>query len=326
MKIKGNIIFLTTLFWIISNLVLSRPAIAEVCNRIVACVNSDIITLHELNSKIKEMTGVSPFQIMNENKEKYLQTRSNILQILIDEKITHEKVKELGIEISSLEIDKEIERIKKEHALTHEELLNNLKEKGLTYEALRRRIKKDIERMQLTQFEVNSKIVVSDEEIEEYYNEHKEEFKNENRVRLASIILLQQDPSDKEEALSLAKKADVIMSRLKNGHDFATLANQFTEGPGAGEGGDLGLFEIASLSPELKDIVDRMPTGEVSQPLVRSFGIQIIKIVEKQEQGVKPIDEVKDMISRKLYRLEVNKRYSSWIKELRDKAYTKIIF
>ena len=314
------------LFLMICHPVFSTLVIAEVFNRIVACVNNDIITLHELNNKIREMTGVSPFQIMNEDKEKYLQTRSNILQILIDEKITHEKVKELGIEIGDMEIDEEIERIKKEYNLTHEDLLNGLKEKGSTYAALRKRIRKDIERMQLTQFEVNSKIVVSDEEIEEYYNEHKEEFENENRVRLSSIILLQQNPSDKEAALLLAKKADVIMSRLENGQDFAELADQFTEGPGAGEGGDLGFFEISSLDPELKDIVVGMSSGEVSRPLARSFGIQIIKILEKQDQGLKPPDEVKEVIYRKLYRLEVNKRYSSWIKELRDKAYTKIIF
>ena len=69
-----------------------------------------------------------------------------------------------------------------------------------------------------------------------------------------------------------------------------------------------------------------MSVGDISEPIVRSSAIQIIKLVERQEARVKPFEEVKDAIFGTFYREEVNKRYSSWIKELRETAYIKIIF
>ncbi len=69
-----------------------------------------------------------------------------------------------------------------------------------------------------------------------------------------------------------------------------------------------------------------MSTGDVTRPIIRQAGIQIVKLLEKQESGVKPFEEVRDAIFEILYKEEIDKRYSSWIKDLREKAYTKIIF
>ena len=104
------------------------------------------------------------------------------------------------------------------------------------------------------------------------------------------------------------------------------MAKKFSEGPGAEDGGDLGFFNTSQLDPELTRIIKDMSAGDTSEPIIRPSGIQIIKLLEKQEGRVKPLEEVRDAIYGILYRKEVNERYSSWIKELREKAYTKIIF
>ena len=69
-----------------------------------------------------------------------------------------------------------------------------------------------------------------------------------------------------------------------------------------------------------------MIPGEVTRPIIRPAGIQIVKLLEKQDSIVKPFDEVREAIFEILYKEKVNKRYSSWLKDLREKAYTKIIF
>jgi peptidyl-prolyl cis-trans isomerase SurA len=306
------------------SIVYADPVYAKICNRIVAFVNDDIITLHELRNKIKEMTGIEPESI--KNREKYLQVRRYVLQTLIDEKITHAKAKELGITITDAEIDNEIERIKKDNNLTQEQLLENLKSQGISHESFRKKIRHDIEQMRLTQFEINSKIVISEEAIQKYYEEHKDEFKTGNRVHLATIILIQQDSSNRAETMSLYKTADVIMARLKNGQKFERLAAEFSEGPGADDGGDLGVFDLSSLDPVLKAVVEKMSPGEVSRPIKRSFGIQIIKLIDKQDASNNLSANIKDSIRQRLYRIEIKKRYDTWIKNLRKKAYTKIIF
>jgi parvulin-like peptidyl-prolyl isomerase len=69
-----------------------------------------------------------------------------------------------------------------------------------------------------------------------------------------------------------------------------------------------------------------MSPGDISEPIVRPYWIQIVKLIDNQEERLKPIGEVRDAIYQIFYEKEVNKRYSAWIKELTDKAYTKIIF
>jgi peptidyl-prolyl cis-trans isomerase SurA len=97
-------------------------------------------------------------------------------------------------------------------------------------------------------------------------------------------------------------------------------------GPAADEGGDLGLFKMSQLDPDLRKIIEDMSPGDVSEPIIRPSSVQVIKLVEKQEATLKPIDEVRDAIYWILYREEIDKRYVSWIKELRENAYIKIIF
>jgi peptidyl-prolyl cis-trans isomerase SurA len=96
--------------------------------------------------------------------------------------------------------------------------------------------------------------------------------------------------------------------------------------PGANEGGDLGVFKISELNREMAQDIKDLSSGEVGVPIVGPNGIQIIKVVEKDKGGEKSFDQVKDSIRSKIYRKKLNQAYAAWIKDLREKAYTKIIF
>jgi peptidyl-prolyl cis-trans isomerase SurA len=308
--------------------ILNHPSLvsAEISNRVVAIVNSELVTLHELNTKIKELTGLGPDELRNQDEKRYLEARRNILDLLIDEKIAREKIRELGISMTPNEVDDAIEGMKRDKQLTHEDLMASLKRGGISYASYRENIKDDLERMQLINFEVKSRIIITDERIGQYYSEHEEEFSSEEKVHLAAILLKQHNPSDQDNAGSLNRQAEEIISRLENGEDFGKLAEEFSEGPGAEEGGDFGFFKTSQLDPELLKIVRELSVGDFSEPLIRPAGIQIVKLVERQERKLRPLDEVRDAIHGILYREEINKRYSSWIKGLREKAYVKIIF
>ncbi len=299
---------------------------AEIYNKIVAIVNDDIITLYELNKRIKEMTGKDPFWLKKYNKEEYEQLCKRVLDLLINNKLAESKAKELGIKVSEADVDEEIRRIEEAQGLTHEQFLNILKKHGLTYQEYREQIKRNIQRMQIMEFEVRSRIVISDKKIKEYYEKHKDEFRTAGKVRIASIFLKVENPNDPNEVHDVMRKAEVIMSRIQAGQDFSDLAEEFSEGPGADNGGDLGYFSLDELDPELRKIVENMNVGDVKGPILRPFGIQIIKLLDKKKAGIKPLKEVKKYIYKILYNQEIEKRYSAWLKELRRKAYIKIMF
>ncbi|MBW1733546.1 MAG: peptidylprolyl isomerase [Deltaproteobacteria bacterium] len=299
---------------------------AEVLNRVVAIVNDQVITLYELHTTMQMTTGLSYKDLRERSEETYLETRKKILDDLIDQKIGLEKIKELKIKVSEEEIDRAIEKVKEDNQLTQEDLVKELKRQGITYESYRETVREELERVQLINLEVKSKILLREEDIEEYYNTHRDEFTSEGRVRLALIFLKQQDPADKKEARVLHNKAREILSMIRNGEDFADLARKFSNGPGAAEGGDLGVFKMSELNPEMSETIKGLSAGQVSEPIIMPYGVKIIKVVEKEGGGEKSFEQVKNAIRAILYRKELDKKYSAWIKELRKKSYIKIVF
>ena len=305
---------------------ISSPILlAETCNRVVAIVNNEVITLYELEKKIREMTGFSPGDLRSREPQRFDETRLRILELLIDEKIAEEKVKELNIKVTQRQVDSTIERMKDNQRLSHEEFIARLEKEGLTYEKFQQRIKRDLERMQLVEYEVRSKIIIREEAIKEYYEQNRKEFGSTEKVRLSGIFLIRKRPDDSGEAMEIQRKGEEILARLRAGEDFGELAKAFSDGPGAAAGGDLGSFQADQLEPQLRKIIELLPEGSVSGLMPRQNGIQILKVVEKEQGNIRPLDEVREAIYSSLYREEVERRYQSWIQGLRASSYTRIL-
>jgi peptidyl-prolyl cis-trans isomerase SurA len=313
-------------FFIVFSVVVFGQVNGETFNRVVAVVNDDVITLFELNKKIKELTGRNAKELRDMDEAAFLETRRKVLDFLIDERIAGEKIKELSITVGDQDIDQAIETIKKNNQWTHEDLLDRLEKQGMTYDRFREGVKKDLSRMQLLNIEIRSKIIIREEEIQQYYEEHKEEFTVEGEVRIATIFLPNPAGGGKDGNQRLMDLAIDLFERIQGGADFAELAREYSQGPGASDGGDLGYFKIKDMDRNLWEILENLPEGGISSPIVQPAGIQIVKLVEKRSGGEKGLDEMRDAIYGILYQKEVDKRYDAWIKEQRENAYTKIIF
>jgi peptidyl-prolyl cis-trans isomerase SurA len=313
----------------VSVFLLFRPAgieARECFDRVVAIVNNDIITLYELNTEFKQLVGDNPSDLQKTDDQEYFRARWKVLDMLIDERIAAAKAKELDIQVTPEEVDKAIERMKRQNALSQEDLMAGLKNRGLTYERYRENVKKELQRVSLINYEVKSKIIIRDEKVKEYYEAHKKEFSSPGEVHLATIFLKREESDPTGAGGKVLEKARKILSRLKQGADFGALAKENSQGPGAQDGGDLGFFKTSQLDKVLGKTVDSLPTGGVSEPIIREGGVQIIKVLEKREAGLRPLSQVKEQIYDTLYKAEVNKRFVSWIKELRDKSYIKVLF
>jgi peptidyl-prolyl cis-trans isomerase SurA len=321
MRIK---VVLTVLFVIMFSA--SAHSHAEISNRVVAIVNNDVITLYELNKRIKELTGYSSDTLKAQSDEKFIETRRTILEMIIDEKVAQSKIQELGVQVSQEEIDSYIENFKKANNLTQEDLIAGLKDEGTTLALYRNSIKEKLEREQLIEYEVKSKSIILENQISKYYQDHIDEFREEELDQIASIVLKVQDKNNADELAELNKKGEKILARLKNGEDFSALAKEFSQGPGADEGGVLGEFNSAHIDPALKKIIGGLAEGQVSDLITTGSGIQIIKLLKRTGGAVKPFEEVRNDIYQTIYDQELEKRYSTWIKELRDKSFTKINF
>jgi len=299
---------------------------AEISNRVVAMVDKDVITLYELNNRILTLSGKTSEELKEEEGENFAEVRQQIIDAMINEKIAQVKIQELSLQATEEQVDASIEYDKQQRKWTQEDLLAQLKERGITYEAYRKSKKEDIETDRLINREVQQRAVIVEAELEKYYREHQDEFRVEERVDIACIFLMIKDQENKDEIAELTKKGEGILARLKKGEDFGALAKEFSEGSTAEDGGRMGEMNPSQFDSEIKKVVDGLKEGEMSGLINRAGIIQIIKLLKREGGNVRPYAEVRDAIYTTLQNEEMSERYSEWIKGLREKTYIKINF
>jgi len=300
--------------------------LAEITNRIVATVNSDIITLHDLNVSIKKLTGSSAKDLQLKNEKEFYEKRRAILDNLVNEKITEQQIIKLGIKVTAKDVEEAIERVKKENNFTQEELIYSLKQEGVSLKEYKDKIEKEIERFRLVDYEVKSKIVLTEEEIKKYYQTHSKEYTEVSKVRLERIFLRVRSPNDKEEIARVKSLGVEILQRLRQGHDFSEMAKIYSQGPAGTEGGNLGWVKVGQLEPTLREKITKLLVGEYTDLDLVPSGFQIIKLAEEKKGGLKPFEEIRDAIYSKLFKEKVEKRYAAWLNKLRKESFIKITF
>lgn len=143
-------------------------------------------------------------------------------------------------------------------------------------------------------------VKISDEEIKAYYDEHPDEFKNPKTVE-ARHILIKVDPNASPEDVAKAKeRIENILQKAKNGQDFAELAKQFSEGPSRDKGGYLGTFRREAMVKPFSDKAFSMKAGEISDPVRTQFGWHIIKVEKVNEATTTSLADAKQDIRKKL--------------------------
>jgi peptidyl-prolyl cis-trans isomerase SurA len=298
-----------------------------VVDRIVAVVNDEIITLFDLNNTLKpyeaniEALGYAP----EKKRETLFKLRSDLLNNLIDQKLADQQIKKNNLKVSTKQIDMAIERIKETRSYTDEDLRAGLAQQGLTMEEYRENLKQQLLRTNLVNREVKSKIVVTNEEVEEYYNAHRDKYAGARKYHIWNIAIRFSPNAKASEKQSAREKMEAILDQLKQGQAFKNLVKQTPNAPGMPEGSDLGLYELDELSPDLQDVIGNMKAGEYSPLLISGNAYQIIYLEEVLSTDAKAIADVKAEIQDILYEEAVNNRYNDWLSELRKRSHIKII-
>lgn len=294
------------------------PGAGEVVDRIVAVVNDDVITLFELEERKKTYLaerGMTEEQVPVDVRPKI---NEDVLDTLILDALTNQEVKRYHIMVPKTAVDREIQRIKDSNMFSDEDLVDYLGERGQTYEEFRKNITEELKKNFLIERLLRQKTVISDEKVMKYYEDHKKEFGGEV-ARHIQLIFLPYIPS-REDARVLA---NTILRRIAAGHNFSGLARIYSRGPGAENGGDLGLMKVAELREELDRATSAMAPGEVSSAIETPEGIYILKFLGAKVVGRRSFADVKENIRWLLKKQELEKRFEVWYEELKAKAFIK---
>ncbi len=175
------------------------------------------------------------------------------------------------------------------------------------------------------QREIEGKVKITDDEIETYYKDHKEEFTNPESVKARHILLKIPEGADEKAWTETESKARDIKKKLENGEDFAELAKKYSDDPGSkNKGGDLGFFTKGRMVPEFESAAFSLKPGELSDPVKTDFGYHLIEVQEKKAAGTKTLAEVQAQIRQTLQTEKQQQLQDALIEKLKAKYPVKV--
>jgi peptidyl-prolyl cis-trans isomerase SurA len=304
-----------------------QAADAIVVDRIVAVVNDDLITLYDLNKTLKpyeeniKALGYTP----ERERETLFKLRTDLLNRLIERKLTDQVIKRNNIDVSEEEIDSALERLKESRSLTDEDLRAGLAQQGLTLEEYRKNVKQQLLRNKLVNREIKSKIVITEDDIKIYYDAHREKYAGEKQYHIWNIFVRLPEFADESIKGPALEKMEAVITQLKQGRKFESLAAEDSDSPMDPKGADLGLYRLDELSPQLQKAVGVMKAGDFSPILKTDMGYQIIYVQQIAETDAKSLVKVKSEIQEALYNETVDNKFQAWLEELRKRAHIEII-
>ena len=309
-----------------------------VVEEIVARINNDIITRSEydrnrdeLRNEVKQANVSNPDQVFAERDK-------DTLKQIIDQKLLIQKGRDLGI-TADAELVKRMDEIRKNAGLSSmEDLEKAAEQQGVNYEEWKQNLRDQIITRQVIQREVGQKLQMTQEEMQAYYEKHKQEMAQPEQVRLSEILIPTETaaadstpdkpnmvPMSDEQIAQQKAKADQVLAQIKAGKPFEDMAKQYSGGPTAAQGGDLGLFKRGVMAKELEDkTFDQMKAGEVSDVLRTKQGFVVLKVTEHAQPGVPALKDVEEQVQEGVYYEKLQPALRAYLTKLREDAFIDI--
>ena len=293
---------------------LAGPARAEVANRIVATIDGEPITAHELREWVKERgegEDMAPDQA---------------LEALITQKLLEKEIKAQGISARDEDVERYMQEVQGRSGLDEAAFQAALKQRGMTVESYKIKVKEEIERAQLVNKEIRQRVNVSSAEIKRYYEAHLSDYATGEKVKVRAIFLRVDDTSDAEAMARARAKATEIRAGARSSKAFQALAKEHSEGPGAEQGGELGTFSRGEMEGRLEEVAFALKEGEVSEPIDSGTGVTLLFVEERIGGSHRPLDEVSPEIREALYNEALQQRFQDWLsRDLRERHHVEVL-
>jgi peptidyl-prolyl cis-trans isomerase SurA len=292
----------------------SQPGRSEVVNRIVATVDGEPITEHELRRYAQERGGTANVP------------ESVLLDALITDRLLETEIKAQGISAKDEEIARYLEEIQARNNMDAERFEKAIADQGFTLEQYRAKVKSEIEKVALVNREIRARVNVTKEDVQRHYEAHKDEYGIKDRVRVSGILFGVSPAASDEEIDRERQKAEEVRDLARKGKDFGALARQFSDGPGSDKEGDYGTFARGEMESELDAAAFSLDEGKVSDPIRTSAGFHVIRVEERISAGHRPVEEVEDEIRETLYNGALEDRFQNWLqRDLRERHHVEIL-
>ncbi len=294
-------------------------------DRVAATVNGDVITLRELErmggSALNEASALPPGPERDHARAEALRAA---FDALVADKLFEQQVKKLDLGVTDAQVDAQVEAIKAQNHFDDAQLDMALTAQGLTRPAFRDRIRNQLQNFAVLQFKVGGRVKVTDQELENYYRSHPQEFEGDEELHVRHIFLPLAEDASPAEVQRVQDEGNRILQRLRTGEDFAKVAREVSRGPSAEAGGDLGWLKRGTIQKALEDAAFALKDGQFSGLVRAGNGVHILRVDERRKGAGHSFAEVKETIRDRLVNELADKYREQYVAELRREANIEI--
>ncbi len=266
---------------------------------VAATVNNRAVTYEDLERQYKLQF---PQRDERASEDLLAIQKLEVLRSMVDNEIMLQRAEKLGLMAVDSDVDAKFNELKAPY--TQEEFQKQLEARNMTMAELKAQLRRDLSIQKLFNKEITSHINISDKDVTDFYNSNKAAFNlAEPQVHIAQLLVtpgaspdarnLKRDEAQSED--QARKKIQMLEARLKQGEDFAMLAQNYSEDPNtAANGGDLGFIPESALEKanvELRKMVMQLQPGQTS-PIIRTpEGYRILKVMSKEPAGQRELQD-----------------------------------
>ncbi len=275
---------------------------AQVVDRIVAVVNGEIITSHELQQQVRLVVGQTPDQTSAGTID------AQVLESMIDDIIIRQEAARLKIEVSDSEVENEIRQFKVRRRLSEDEFERSLRLQGQTPKQFKERSRQDIVKHKMLGYMVRRKVVVTQEEIDAYLKQNGAELATERTVGLQLLVVAEAD------------RAETLKNALDAGEmSFDEAVEQYSIGPKV-ENGALADVNWRELDEPWREALRDLNVGDATKPFMVQDKWVILKLLERKDGARQEQTAVEEEVRETLMRPKLEERFKEYMDGLRAKA------
>ena len=272
----------------------AAPRAVEV-DRIVAVVNNEVITALQLRARVDQAVRQLQRQGVELPPAEVLERQ--LLERLIIERAQLQLARDTSLRVDDATLERAIERIAGNNKLSIDQLRAALERDGVTWSRFRDEIRTEILLNRLREREVESKIAVTDAEVDNFLASNADAFSGQE-FQVAHILLRAPEGASPQQIESLRARAERVMARLRSGEDFARVAAEVSDAPDGLSGGALGWRPMNRLPALFADAVRNMRPGETSPVLRSASGLHIVRLVDRRGGGDTAVQQLEQTRAR----------------------------
>ena len=289
---------------------------------VLARVNGDAITKVDFERAIRNVEQRAGGPLPADRRDMIYR---GLLDQLVGLKLLRQEAAARKIQIPDAEVDARIDEIKKQFP-SEDVFTQMLATQKMTLADLRADQHDDLAVNRLLAEALKEKVTVSPEQIDTFYQQNLERFKQPDQVKASHILISVPQGADAAAKAAIRAKADDVLKQVKAGKDFAALAKEFSQDPGSAvNGGDLGYFRQGQMVGPFNDVAFKLTPGVTSDLVETQFGLHIIKVAEKQPEKTMTLDEVRPQLEEFLKQRQRQEKTTEFVKALRTKGKVEVL-